>query len=104
MNNTSKYYQKLIEIQSQTPKISTSSMFMVMRDLVDKAEQDGIAAIEAKDKETAELRKALSDAATSLKTISKANYVDSNLEPCDIKAYANSRSMVAFKELKKNER
>ena len=56
MDNTSKYYQELIDIQSTTPDLSVSSMFIIMRDLVDKAEQDGIAATEVKDKEIAELR------------------------------------------------
>ena len=39
MNNTSKYYQRLTNIQIRCPMTSASKLFMEMRDLVDEAEQ-----------------------------------------------------------------
>ena len=40
MNNTSKYYQRLMDIQSNVSAMRKATLFMIMRDLVDEAAQD----------------------------------------------------------------
>ena len=43
MNNTSKYYQELIDIQQLIPRISSHRLFMIMRDIIDESDKENTA-------------------------------------------------------------